>query len=515
MRYKNRGAALLAFALVLSLIPFSANSNSHGAGPQGPPCGIYKVKKNEVIAGVNFPKGSYQINAFGISCSKVLGKKGLFAKFLKLKDKDPLPKPWKYLADAVGAPKFSSGPGVGFRVQLISQSTPTPTPTPTPSTLSVTDPVESCKIQDASNLDIGVYGFDAYGGFVNKERTIPSTGTVTWYLVPIDFTDLRGEANWRSRVDQQMQLLTEYYDYVSYGKLNIKWKIYDEWITMPGDQEKFQIKRSGDYVTTEIFWREAISLADSKIDFTGVQVVNFLLPKNQTAIPESAQGFPWTGDINKYNSSETKLAAFTILGGYFENPWTHYWTYWAHEYGHVIGIPHLGGSREPYSFQPYDLMGNQDVAREISGWSRFAVTKWIEDDWVYCKSKSNIESELFYLSPLNSTSNSIKLAVIPLDKSQTLILESRRINELPSFASNYATPYIKGAYPLFDQYRVRNGVFAYIYDSSLGGNEEYLRLATKGGNPILAAGDGFSIEGITVKVLEVGNRDKVLISKSN
>ena len=88
---KSRGAALLAFALVLSLIPFSANSNSHGAGPQGPPCGIYKVKKDEVIAGVKFPKGSYQINAFGISCSKVLGSKGLFAKFLKLKDKDPLP----------------------------------------------------------------------------------------------------------------------------------------------------------------------------------------------------------------------------------------------------------------------------------------------------------------------------------------------------------------------------------------------------------------------------------------
>ncbi len=143
---KSKGAALLAFALVLSLIPFSANSNSHSAGPLGPPCGTYQVKKNEVIAGVNFPKGSYQLNAFGISCSKVLGKNGLFAKFLNLKDKDPLPKPWKYLADAVGAPKFSSGPGVGFRVQLISQSTssPTPTPstspTPTPSAASTPTP---------------------------------------------------------------------------------------------------------------------------------------------------------------------------------------------------------------------------------------------------------------------------------------------------------------------------------------------------------------------------------------
>ena len=76
------------------------------------------------IVGVKFPKGTYQINSFGISCTKVMGSKGLFAKFLKLKDRDPLPKPWRYLADAIGAPKFSSGPGVGFRVQLITTPTP-------------------------------------------------------------------------------------------------------------------------------------------------------------------------------------------------------------------------------------------------------------------------------------------------------------------------------------------------------------------------------------------------------
>ncbi|TRZ86089.1 MAG: cytochrome b5 domain-containing protein [Streptomycetaceae bacterium] len=112
------------FALTSATAPLVS-----AAGPQTPSCGNYKVTKNEVIVGVEFPKGTYQINVFGISCTKVMGSKGLFAQFLKLKDKDPLPKPWSYLADAIGAPKFSSGPGVGFRVQLI---TPTPTPTPTP-----------------------------------------------------------------------------------------------------------------------------------------------------------------------------------------------------------------------------------------------------------------------------------------------------------------------------------------------------------------------------------------------
>ncbi len=130
-------AKSLLLALVFASIPIFTYSTI-AAGPQTPSCGNYKVAANEVIAGVKFPKGSYQINSFGISCTKVMGSKGLFAQFLKLKDKDPLPKPWRYLADAIGAPKFSSAPGVGFRVQLI-----TPTPTPTPTLISTLTPTPS------------------------------------------------------------------------------------------------------------------------------------------------------------------------------------------------------------------------------------------------------------------------------------------------------------------------------------------------------------------------------------
>ncbi len=90
------------------------------ASEQGTPCGIYKNSKNEVIAGVKFPKGDYQIYTYGMPCNKVLGKKGILATFLKQKDKDPLPKPWKYQSDTVGAQGFSAS-GVGFRVKLIEK----------------------------------------------------------------------------------------------------------------------------------------------------------------------------------------------------------------------------------------------------------------------------------------------------------------------------------------------------------------------------------------------------------
>jgi hypothetical protein len=96
------------------------------ASEQGTPCGIYIVSKNEVIAGVKFPKGDYQIYTFGMPCNKVLGKKGILVTFLKQKDKDPLPKPWRYTTDTVGAQGFSAS-GIGFRVKLIGSAKSTTT----------------------------------------------------------------------------------------------------------------------------------------------------------------------------------------------------------------------------------------------------------------------------------------------------------------------------------------------------------------------------------------------------
>ncbi len=103
-----------------SILVCCISFSSYGQGPQTPPCGIVDITTNEVIAGVQFPKGKYQINVMGLSCEEVLGDTGLLNKFLQLEDNDELPEPWKYLKGAVGAPKFVMGPGVGFRVERIA-----------------------------------------------------------------------------------------------------------------------------------------------------------------------------------------------------------------------------------------------------------------------------------------------------------------------------------------------------------------------------------------------------------
>ena len=107
----------------VALVSSSSVANlGEGGGPQTPPCGMFEVARTEIVSGQQFLKGRYQINTFGISCDEVMGEEGLFSKFLQLEDNEALPDPWRFLEGAVGAPKFVSGsaPGVGFRVQMIS-----------------------------------------------------------------------------------------------------------------------------------------------------------------------------------------------------------------------------------------------------------------------------------------------------------------------------------------------------------------------------------------------------------
>ena len=111
---------LRALVLVSTFLLTMPINSAVAGGPKVPSCGTYKVLKDETIASQAFPKGTYVLHAFGLPCNKVIGKKGLFAKFLNLPDNAALPKPWIYLAGAIGAPKFSSGQGVGFRAQRIS-----------------------------------------------------------------------------------------------------------------------------------------------------------------------------------------------------------------------------------------------------------------------------------------------------------------------------------------------------------------------------------------------------------
>jgi hypothetical protein len=112
---------------------------------------------------------------------------------------------------------------------------------------------------------------------------------------------------------------------------------------------------------------------------------------------------------------------------------------------------------------------------------------------------------------IDNKSQGIKLAVIPLSQTKALVLESRRVSK---FSCTTNTE--------------RNGVLAYIYDSTLGHLSEYFVPISPSGRDIenyscyairtsdllLHETDKVTYEGITIEMVAHGDYDRVRISKN-
>lgn len=386
-----------------------------------------------------------------------------------------------------------------------------------PSELS--DDIENCKIKEVSRhrLDFpNVIG----SGFPELNTLTEKSGTVRWALIPIDFPDYPGEANFRSRVDDQMQLLTEWFDVVSEGKFNVEWVVADKWVTLPGKSSEYVIPRSvnvSDAPNGPKLFKDAIRAADPVFDFKDIQTVNFILPKGQTFIGEGSQGFPWDQVVKETRTNEGFVSSYSIPGSFFDHPNRRYWSYWAHEFGHAIGIGHVGGwgALPINSFNPFDLMGGQDGhARELSGWLRF-FSGWLTSDRIFCKDSSKVKNIELTLVPLSGNDPGLKLAVLPVSQTKAVLIESRRYTK---FSCGIPT---------------KNGVLVYLYDAKLGNGEEFLIpispttrqleshnvgnrpcIAPPAIDPLLYKGDKITVEGITVESLMHGNYDRIRITSN-
>jgi M6 family metalloprotease-like protein len=396
---------------------------------------------------------------------------------------------------------------------------PSATSSPEPSMVAGTsvpsDSIEGCKIQEASQNRAN-YGDKNYtqAGFPVSPSTANS-GAVKWALIPIDFPDLPGERNFRSRVDSQMSLLSEWFSTVSGGRFTVEWVVLDGWATLPGQSGEYEIATSvnlRDAANGPKLFRDAMNAADPLFDFTGIQTVNFILPSGQTIIGEGSQGFPWDEAVEEYVSQEGPIDSFSIPGKFFDDPKRSYWPYWAHEFGHSIGLPHIGlsqGMTPP--FNPWDLMGGQDgPSGELSGWLRF-MAGWLSDDQIFCLDASKVDNLEMTLVPLSNTEEGPKFAVLPISATRALMIESRRETK---FSCKAPTP--------------RDGVLVYVYDATLGHSDDFLIAASPSGrqdqnfndcavapNPdfLLREGDTVMVEGLTVEVLEHGDFDRILVSR--
>lgn len=423
----------------------------------------------------------------------------------------PVPKPSQ---DALPKPTFSPTPS--------ASTAPNSNPSPisgikqkrsnvtyaTPSLPS--ENVDLCKIQQKSNDGVK-------SGFPAATPLYQSTGVVTWALIPLDFSDLPGEANFLARVQKEMDFASKWAETTSDGKLEIKWKVYEKWVRLPGLSNDYAIPASDNNgfgsPAQQSVWTRAISEADKYFDFTGVQAVQFILPAGQKIIGYGIKGNTWFDVVKNYKTNEgTRIELFSIPSTFNDEPNSgrNYWSWWMYHYMVGLGVAKYGGSKFATPMMPYLIQGSTEGERELGGWIRFLIG-WMADSQVYCRAASNLNSLDITLVPLtDNKSKGIKMAVFPLSQSKALILESRRVTD---FACKTNTE--------------RNGVLAYIYDSSLGHQDEYLQPISPAGRAVesyscfasptvdllLHEGDKVSYEGITIEMLAHGDYDQLRLSR--
>jgi M6 family metalloprotease-like protein len=374
--------------------------------------------------------------------------------------------------------------------------------------------IELCKIKE-DNSNRRRFDNSLPSGF--PASTFPfatKTGTVKWALIPLDFPDLAGEANFRSRVDEQMKLTSEWFNTVSEGKYKIEWVVLDKWVRIPNPTSEYKIPYSDNLerVPNAIkLWNNAMTESDKVFDFTGIQTVNFILPKGQDFVQEGLQGFPWQPEVKAVVTNEGSVSSFSIAGRFFDKLNRKYWSYWVHEFGHAMALPHIGNSRDPNPFLGLDIMSNQDgESRELSGWLRF-VAGWLDDEKVYCQELSTLKNTDVTLVPLSGSGNGVKMVVVPISATKAVVIESRRETK---FSCTMPSK--------------RNGILVYTYDATLSHGENFLQPISTGRwalesssdcpvtpnqNYILYKGDKISIEGVTIEVVDSLNYDKIKLSK--
>jgi len=323
-------------------------------------------------------------------------------------------------------------------------------PSPAPITLKnvvyMAPTVPSLNVSTCQIKENSTVRADLPTGFPRIAPRTPNSGTLKWALIPVDFADLPGDKDFKKRV----------------------------------------------------------------FDFTGIKTANFILPKGQRIVPESGQGFPWDKEMKITITQEGALDSFTILGSVFDVAGQVYWQYWTHEFGHAIGIPHVGTSRISTPFQALELMGSDaGPARDLAGWLRY-VAGWLEDDQVYCQDSTNLKTTELTLVPLNDKTPGVKMAVIKISDEKAVIVESRRVTKFGCTPESY-----------------REGVLVYSYDATKGHNEEMFKHATPADrkfekaacfapetqDPLLRTGDKVTIEGITIEVIMHGTLDQIRITK--
>jgi hypothetical protein len=233
-----------------------------------------------------------------------------------------------------------------------------------------------------------------------------------------------------------------------------------------------------------------LDAADNEIDFKNFDLVTVLPPENTKNINTSGA---LTGGAESFKTKEKNFSSAIFIGksklSNFNQPGFG-WSFYAHEFGHVLGITHPFKFIEGKPGPIWDLMGNGGTSvPEFIGWHRF-ILNWLGEKEIVCLSKDSKGTVEQTLKPLNSKEAGKKLLITPLSATQALVVEVRRQSTFDKLTPN------------------ETGVLVYQVDVTKGDDQGIITIVsnkkTTKDSQILGSlkpGEKVSYKGVTIQVL--------------
>ena len=317
--------------------------------------------------------------------------------------------------------------------------------------LSSLQDVAPCKLPfgQSINQDGGSTGFPL------SPYRLPSIGTVHSLMFFVDFTDVAGTDNIATSLHDFTDQASAFYKSQSYGKLNIQFTAYPQWIHINEKSSKYgmQVHGKGDVLS---YLLDAVNAAKPLIDFSPYDNVYVIPPSTIKQIVFGPTFSPSGWSLFSANGKSFYVAT---VGG--ADGWDKFyqWHWTAHETGHQLGISHPFANGTPADgvsvFDIMDFGGNfsEVNAPEFIGWSKWLLG-WVADSQVACidATSGSTQSLDYMLSPIERTSKDVHIAVIKLNSHTAIVAESRRTEGFDSMSSEY------------------QGVLVYSIDTNINGN---------------------------------------------
>ena len=303
-----------------------------------------------------------------------------------------------------------------------------PKPANSPSTINQIDSELTSKtlFSDKSicQLRQGYQNYFSTGfGFPRSENRLKNFGEVKGILIFVEFNDVKGTDNPVVVGKEFSDKFIEFYQQVSYQKLQFKVDIHPNYLLIPVNSSSYGMG-TWNGGNPFAYFKDGLKFSDPYVDFSSYEFVVFIPPSGISQIVYGPS-FPLPPQDSTGLTNEKLILNGAVGGSDWRNRTTTKWVWLAHEIGHDLGMEHQYLKDDDGI---WDLMHSMvSPSPALLAWNRFR-QDWFSDSQILCSDINfyRDKNALVDISALSSIDRNLKTLMIKINESEIIVIETRK-----------------------------------------------------------------------------------------